>query len=119
MVGACMAGGMCGRAMCMVGACVAGEMAIVADGMHPTGMHSCFTGVCQSFCPQGSLYDVTSWLAAWSRVHFRAVSVQRVSVGETPPDRDPPHCTMKSGRYSYWNAFLLTFILNLKVLSLF
>ena len=23
------------------GACVAGEMATVADGMHPTGMHSC------------------------------------------------------------------------------
>ena len=23
------------------GACVAGEMAISADGMHPTGMHSC------------------------------------------------------------------------------
>ena len=35
--GACMAGGMCGR-----GACVAGEMATAMDGMHPTGMHSCF-----------------------------------------------------------------------------
>ena len=30
-------GGMHGRR-----ACVAGEMATVADGMHPTGMHSCF-----------------------------------------------------------------------------
>ena len=30
--GACMAGGH---------ACMAGEMAIAADGMHPTGMHSC------------------------------------------------------------------------------
>ena len=69
----------------------------------------------------GSLYDVTSCLAAWSRVPFggRGVSVQRVSFRETPPDRDS-HCTVKSGRYaSYWNAFLLTFILNLKVLSLF
>ena len=34
--GACMAGGMCGK-----GACMAGEMAIAADGMHPTGILSC------------------------------------------------------------------------------
>ena len=26
----------------LTGACVAGETATVADGMHPTGMHSCF-----------------------------------------------------------------------------
>ena len=40
--GACVArgcawqGGMCGR-----GACMSGETATAADGMHPTGMHSC------------------------------------------------------------------------------
>ena len=28
--------------MCGGGVCVAGETAIVADGKHPTGMHSCF-----------------------------------------------------------------------------
>ena len=147
LVGACpavnMAGGMHGGGMhgrghvwqgaCVAGrcvwwgACVAGEMAIVADGMHPTGIHSCFTGVCQSFCPQGSLYDVTSWLAAWSRVHFRGVSVQRVSVGETPPDRDPPPLYSEERTVSilleclltFILYFFLTFILNLKVLSLF
>ena len=27
--------------VCGGGACMAGEMAIAADGMHPTGMHSC------------------------------------------------------------------------------
>ena len=60
-MGACMAGGMCGRGACMVGgcawqrgwhawqgvcvvggSCVAGETATEADGTHPTGMHSCF-----------------------------------------------------------------------------
>ena len=42
--------GMNGRVACTAGgmhgwgeACVAGEMAIAADGTHPTGMHSCFT----------------------------------------------------------------------------
>ena len=37
--GACMAGGggMCGERR----ACMAGEKATAADGMHPTGMHSC------------------------------------------------------------------------------
>ena len=40
--GACMAGGMQGgRAGVWQGACMAGEMATAADGMHPTGMHSC------------------------------------------------------------------------------
>ena len=54
--GACMAGGvgwgMCGGGMycgghawhggvCGEGACIAGDMATAADGMHPTGMHSC------------------------------------------------------------------------------
>ena len=34
--GACVWGGMHGR-----GVCVAGETATAADGMHPTGMHSC------------------------------------------------------------------------------
>ena len=52
-----MAGGMCGRGVCMAGsvldggacmaggrgACVVGEMAIAVGGMHPTGMHSCFS----------------------------------------------------------------------------
>ena len=48
----CVAGGMCGGGMhgrrhvwqgcvCGRGTCMAGEMATVADGMHPTGMHSC------------------------------------------------------------------------------
>ena len=42
-----MAGGACMAGACMVGgvggggACVAGEMATAADGMHPTGIHSC------------------------------------------------------------------------------
>ena len=74
-VGVCVVGGMPGRGVCMAGgmhgrghafqghvwwgdvhgggACVAGEMATAADGMHPIGIHSCFTGVCQSFCPRG------------------------------------------------------------------
>ena len=64
--GACVVGGMSGRGACMAegacmtggvhgkgahiagghvwqggGACVAGETATAADGMHPTGMHSC------------------------------------------------------------------------------
>ena len=45
--GVCMAGGACMAGACMVGgvggggACVAGEMATAADGMHPTGIHSC------------------------------------------------------------------------------
>ena len=38
--GACMAKG--GHAW-QIGACVAGETASAADGMHPTGMHSCCT----------------------------------------------------------------------------
>ena len=58
--GASVAGGMCCRWACMAGgghacrwcvwqegqawqrACVAGETAIAADGMHPTGIYSCF-----------------------------------------------------------------------------
>ena len=40
--GACMAGGMQGgRAGVWQGACMAGEMVTAADGIHPTGMHSC------------------------------------------------------------------------------
>ena len=67
----CVVGGMCGKGMCVAveggacmakgvcmvwgacvagGACMAGEMAIAAGGTHPTGIHSCFKGVCQSFC---------------------------------------------------------------------
>ena len=40
-------GGMCDRGASVMGsmqgegACVAGETATAADGMHPTGMHSC------------------------------------------------------------------------------
>ena len=45
--GACM--GVCGRGACMAGACMAGEMATAADGMHPTGMHSCFNFVVSLF----------------------------------------------------------------------
>ena len=33
---------MAGGSMHVKGACVAGETATAADGMHPTGMHSCF-----------------------------------------------------------------------------
>ena len=36
--GACIAGGDAWQ-----GACVAGETATAADGMHPTGMHSCLS----------------------------------------------------------------------------
>ena len=39
--GACVAGGMHGREGAWQGACMVGEMATAADGMHPTGMHSC------------------------------------------------------------------------------
>ena len=62
--GACMAGGVHGSwGACVAsggrvwqvggmhgkGACVVGEMAIAADGTHPTGMHSClgFVDTCQ------------------------------------------------------------------------
>ena len=46
-----MAGGMHERGACMTGGacvaggrrCVAGEKATAADGMHPTGMHTCLT----------------------------------------------------------------------------
>ena len=52
-LGACMAGDMCGKGACVAGehawqggvrgqgACVAKEKAISAGGTHPTGMHSC------------------------------------------------------------------------------
>ena len=40
------------------------------------GQGNIFTGMCQSFCPRGSLYDVTSCLGAWSHVP----SVGEVSV---------------------------------------
>ena len=39
----CMAGGMHGRVCVWQGACMAEEMATAVDGMHPTGMHSCFS----------------------------------------------------------------------------
>ena len=120
MAGDCMVGDMhfrdmCGGGCAWWGACVAGEMATAADGMHPTGMHSCFTGVCQSFCPREvCMMSLPVWLPGPVFLSGGGVSVR-----ETPPDTDS-HCTVKSGRYaSYWNAFLLTFILNLKVLSLF
>ena len=35
-------GGVHSRVACMAGGCVAGEMANVADGTHPTRIHSCF-----------------------------------------------------------------------------
>ena len=39
--GACMAGGVHGRGHAWQGVYVAGGTATAADGMHPTGMHSC------------------------------------------------------------------------------
>ena len=54
-VGACMAGAMCGRGACIVGGvhgsgdlrggggvCMAGKITISAGSTYPTGMHSCF-----------------------------------------------------------------------------
>ena len=82
------------------------QMATVADGMHPTGMHSCyrlqmklregnvFTGVCDSVHrgvpgPGG----VWSWEGGtWS---------QGVPGGAPPPDG---YCCRRYA--SYWNAFL-------------
>ena len=76
-----------------------------------------FTSVCQSFCSGGSLYDVTSCLAAWCHAPFARVSLwshvlsrgclcvwSHIPSGEglcsgggspwtedpTPLDRDPP-----------------------------
>ena len=75
-----------------------------------------FTGVCLSM---GSLYDVTSCLAAWSHIPSRSLpfsqcsnvpsrgslSRERVSVGGCLCREIPQ--TQKSGRYaSHWNAFL-------------
>ena len=49
--GVCMAWGMHGKGECVAkrvvrskwgGGCVAGETATAADGMHTTGIHSCF-----------------------------------------------------------------------------
>ena len=71
------------------------EMATAVDGTHPTGMHSCFTGVCQSFCPRGwggfCMMSLPVWLlgpmflrgggvCAWSHVPSRWVSVQGILV---------------------------------------
>ena len=41
-------GGACVAGVCMAGgpACVAGETTTVADGTHPTGMHSCLQSIC-------------------------------------------------------------------------
>ena len=59
------------------------QTATAAGGMHPTGMHSCFTGVCLS-TGEGSLSLVPC--------SFRG-SLSRVSPWtETPLDRDPPLC---------------------------
>ena len=38
-----MAGNMHGGGHAWQGVCMEGEMATAADGMHPTGMHSCFS----------------------------------------------------------------------------
>ena len=59
-------GGVCGEGghAWQRGACVAKggvhgrghawqETATAVDGTHPTGMHSCFTSMCQEFCPWG------------------------------------------------------------------
>ena len=73
--GACMAKedvhGEGGHAWQRGGACMAGDMATAADGTHPTGMHSCYRCFSVQGVGGGSLYDVTSCLAAWSHVPSR------------------------------------------------
>ena len=47
---------------------------IITARKRSLGQGNIFTGMCQSFCPwgrEGSLYDVTSCLAAWSHVPSR------------------------------------------------
>ena len=71
--GACMAGGMCGGG-------VAGETATAADGMHPTGMHSCFfmflhiiSISLDIFSPNSSFFVAKSELI----VHFLFCCIER------------------------------------------
>ena len=74
------------------------------------GQSNVFTCMCHSgvFLGGRGLYDVTSFLAAWSHVPSRGVCLwSHVPFRGGLPDRDPPPCTVKSGQYaSYWNAFL-------------
>ena len=81
------------------------HVAIVTACKGSLGQGNVFIGVCSQ--TGGSLYDVTSGLAAWSHIPSRGVSVSgpmsrgslfRESLSGRPCD----------GRYaSYWNAFLL------------
>ena len=83
------------------------------------GQGNIFTGMCQSFCPWGSLYAVTSCLAAWSHAPSRGVSVPgpmflqgSLSRGCLcpPQDRDLHSHTVRSGLYpSHWSVFLFMF----------
>ena len=60
--GVCMAraGGAWQGAFMAWRACVAGEMATAIDGVHPTGMHSCYR-IC--FCKETNLpYNLTTWI---------------------------------------------------------
>ena len=76
----------------------------------------------QWFCPRwGSLYGVTSYLAAWSHVPSGGVFVSgpmflpEVSLTEIPLDRGlpetPPPSTVKSGQYAfYWKCILIAIL---------
>ena len=129
--GAFVVGGVCGRGgghgkgVCMAGghACVAVETATAADGMHPTGMHSCFfvriwlncgsgEGVCLSACwdasPPGPGRQPPPGPGRPSRTRDpprdQADTPPRP---ETPPREADASIRSMSGRYaSYWNAFL-------------
>ena len=62
----------------------------------------------------GSLYDVTSGLAARGSVSGESLS-RGVSVLRGVSLRDNP-CVVKSGRYAfYWNAFLFLYIYLVKI----
>ena len=63
-------GGMCGRGHAWWGngrgACVAGETTTAADGMHPTGMHSC------SFLMFGGGGTSLSWYHETLKLHWNS-----------------------------------------------
>ena len=88
--------------------------ATAVDGTHPTGMHSCFTGICQSV-HRGGLFgrhpsrQPLQWMV---RILLECILVSQASVSlsteggclaDTPPGS---HCTWRYA--SYWNAFLFT-----------
>ena len=90
------------------------------------GQGNVFTHVYHSgYKEGGGLYDVTSYLAAWSHVPFgwgdlwshfpsrrAGGSLSRgVSLTKIPRTENPPPSTVKSRRHaSYWNAFLFTYV---------